>query len=279
LEARLKGITVGGDPVTRSRLERLDSDGLLLEDDDDRFDDCVRALDDLGYGRGSNGAGETALRLLARHFGVPRAKQELIERSEQMQAMSAMLGGLQGLAELNAVASEGFGEPNAPVIAKTMNRVDAAVADIPKGGRVDYTGREIDETQEDRASAINRAVLACLSSQPPGYDDIEKLIDVTRPHAPDWREPGKAAVSVFVADQAQHERVTLPDEMEIAARSLSLFARSFHDYPTRVTSASLEELEAGAAGWMEKLDRMIPGQREREFLAAMLSPIPASIVD
>ena len=64
--------------------------------------------------------------------------------------------------------------------------------------------------------------------------------------------------------------------MEIAARSLKLFARSFDDYPTRVTSASLEELEAGAANWMEKLDRMIPDQREREFRAVMLSPYPPS---
>ena len=93
-----------------------------------------------------------------------------------MQAMSAMLGGLRGLDELNAVAGDGFGEPNAPVIAQTMNRVDAAVADIPKGGRVDYTGREIDETQAGRARAINRAVPGTLG-QPPGYDDIEKLID------------------------------------------------------------------------------------------------------
>ena len=71
MEERLKGITVGGAPVTRSRLERLDRDGLLLEDDDDRFDDCVPALHDLGYGRGSNGAGET---VFGRSHGISRCR-------------------------------------------------------------------------------------------------------------------------------------------------------------------------------------------------------------
>lgn len=261
LVKQLEGITLRGRPITGIMLEELDRDRLLLEDDDDRFVECLKALDALDYGQGKSAA-ETALRLLARGFGVQRVKRELIAFGEQL-GESVMRLGEMGSGELDAIADEWVGKPNAAEVASPMARIDAAVADVPNGGREDYAGLEIRETPDDRARGVNRAAVRILANQLP--QNIDLLIDVTR-----------SPVGIFGPDPKHHQRVALPNEIDDAGHSLDSLRSSLHDYPTLVRSASLEVLEANATRWMT-LFGVVPlpsfSQREREIQAARISPI------
>lgn len=266
---RAAGISYRGRPVTGLDIEKLSGGNARLlpakDASDEVFAVYVAELDALNYKPGVSSQ-DVALCLLARGLPSEEARIALEKRWSGFNADGLRNSPYYPALTLDQLWSQLLA---APLTRPFMEKVGAALDDIPEGGREDYAGVPLVETPEARKSQVVQDALGMIAGKGlPGTEDT--YLDLARSRkGPFGHEP-----------DCHEERVSLPDELDHCEQISAELNAHAPRIPEIVRTASLRSLAVAAMSLVPFL-AYLPyfDERQRELSAAILSPVALAMIE